>query len=905
MTDVLSRLTAAFADRYAVERELGSGGMATVYLAHDVKHDRKVAIKVMRPELSAILGGERFLRKVQIAAKLNHPHILALHDSGEAEEFLYYVMPYVEGESLREKLNREKQLSIDEAISITKQVGAALDYAHEQGVIHRDIKPENILMYQGEALVADFGIALAVSAAGGTRLTDTGLSLGTPEYMSPEQATGERELDARSDVYSLGAITYEMLVGEPPHTGNTVQAIIAKVVSAEPQPVSRVRHTVPNNVDAAVMGALAKVPADRFESGADFAGALTNPAFALPSVSGQFASAMPSNGVWKRAALGFAATASLLAIVLLWGWLRPDPPLPVTWRGLAFPTGQEPMTPFGSVKPFAFAPDGSWYVYVGPGTAATQLWIKRRGVYEATPVAGTEGAKGPAVSPDGQSIVFTVDGVLRRVLVSGGQSVVLSDSANTGAPTAAWLDDGTVVFNDNQWQLRAVASTGGASPVISEPLRDSGAVGGILTVGKLPSSRAVLIGLCDANCSSVQEVWALDLRTGESKRVLANAVAAEYVPSGHLIAGRYRTEQGLNLSSGVFAVAFDLETLETSGDARNLFEDVSAWAMSKSGTLLMESFGGVGQMLSEAVWVDRNGSVTPIDTTWRFEVGGVTGNYGWLLSPDGSKLAIGLTGGGQGDIWIKELDDGPRSRLTFAESYKTRPRWTPDGRSVMYIGFEATSMIGGIHTIRADGTGSAELVYADRFALAVTVSGTDDWLLIRTGNLQRFDIVGFRPGLDSTAIPLLTGEYDELAPALSSDGRWLAYTSNESGQRQVYVRPFPNVDDGKWPVSLRGGYAPLWAHSGRELFYISPDNEMIAAAVQTEPEFDVTEHRVLFELGPEFVIDLDHTAHDISPDDRRFIMVRRVGSPENPEPQYVIIDNFFELLKQRVGNGND
>ncbi len=200
--------------------------MATVYLAQDLKHDRKVAIKVMRPELSAILGGDRFLREVSITAKLNHPHILALHDSGQVEEFLYYVMPYVEGESLREKLNRDKQLSIEESIEITKSVASALDYAHRHDVIHRDIKPENILLHDGQPVVADFGIALAVTAAGGTRLTETGLSLGTPQYMSPEQATGERELDARSDVYSLGAVTYEMLVGDPPHMGNTVQAII-------------------------------------------------------------------------------------------------------------------------------------------------------------------------------------------------------------------------------------------------------------------------------------------------------------------------------------------------------------------------------------------------------------------------------------------------------------------------------------------------------------------------------------------------------------------------------------------------------------------------------------------------------------------------------------------------------
>jgi serine/threonine protein kinase/tetratricopeptide (TPR) repeat protein len=275
MTDALDRLKTALADRYTIERELGSGGMATVYLAHDVKHDRQVALKVMRPELSAILGGERFLREIRIAAKLNHPHILALYDSGSADGFLYYVMPHVEGESLRAKIEREKQLSIDEAVTLARQVASALDYAHQQGVIHRDIKPENILLHRGEAVVADFGIALAVTAAGGERLTETGLSLGTPEYMSPEQATGSGELDARTDVYSLGAVLYEMVTGEPPQTGATVQAVIAKLLSERPTQPRVVRDSVPEAMDRAIMKALAKVPADRFDSAAQFATTLT------------------------------------------------------------------------------------------------------------------------------------------------------------------------------------------------------------------------------------------------------------------------------------------------------------------------------------------------------------------------------------------------------------------------------------------------------------------------------------------------------------------------------------------------------------------------------------------------------------------------------------------------------
>jgi len=275
MADLLERLTAALADRYAIERELGSGGMATVYLAEDHKHHRHVAVKVLRPELAAVLGGERFLREIAIAAKLNHLHILALHDSGEADGFLYYVMPFVEGESLRAKLAREKQLAIDEAVSLTSQVASALDYAHQQDVIHRDIKPENILLHRGEAVVADFGIALAVTAAGGERLTETGLSLGTPEYMSPEQASGVRDVGARSDIYSLGAVLYEMVTGEPPQRGATVQAVMAKLLSERPTRPRIVRDSVPEAMDRAIIKALAKVPADRFASAGELAAALT------------------------------------------------------------------------------------------------------------------------------------------------------------------------------------------------------------------------------------------------------------------------------------------------------------------------------------------------------------------------------------------------------------------------------------------------------------------------------------------------------------------------------------------------------------------------------------------------------------------------------------------------------
>jgi tetratricopeptide (TPR) repeat protein len=287
-SDQLERFGAALADRYAVERELGRGGMATVYLAEDLKHRRKVAIKVLRPELGAMLGPDRFTREIHIAAGLNHPHIVPLYDSGEAGGLLFYVMPYVRGESLRQKLRRETQLPIEEAIGIARQVASALDHAHAQGLIHRDVKPENILLHEGEAMVTDFGIALAAGAGPSERLTERGLMVGTPAYMSPEQASGEPTLDARSDVYSLGCVLYELLAGEPPYTGPTAQAVMAKRFTDPVPRVRRLRGTVPPAVEQAIMQALARVPADRFASAAAFAAALTassDPQSRSPSVA--------------------------------------------------------------------------------------------------------------------------------------------------------------------------------------------------------------------------------------------------------------------------------------------------------------------------------------------------------------------------------------------------------------------------------------------------------------------------------------------------------------------------------------------------------------------------------------------------------------------------------------------
>src|SRR5687767_2211927 len=317
------QLNAALAGRYEIEREVGQGGMATVYLARDLKHNRHVALKVLSTELAAVMGRERFLSEIEVTANLHHPHLLPLFDSGDAGGLLFYVMPYVEGESLRKRLERERQLSLDDAIHIASAIGSALDYAHRHGVIHRDLKPENILMHEREPLVMDFGIALAVSKAGGSRVTQAGISLGTPQYMSPEQATGDRPIDARSDIYSLGAVTYELIAGEPPHTGSSVQSIMAKVITDRPESLRAQRETVPPHVEEAVMRALAKLPADRFASAADFVAAISGSrSLAVSAQSSQvlYASEVRQLPITpapqplvSRRALAFAAAGVVLA----------------------------------------------------------------------------------------------------------------------------------------------------------------------------------------------------------------------------------------------------------------------------------------------------------------------------------------------------------------------------------------------------------------------------------------------------------------------------------------------------------------------------------------------------------------------------------------------------------------
>jgi len=901
-----SRLIDALVDRYRIERELGQGGMATVYLAEDLKHGRKVAIKVLHPELSAVIGGDRFLAEIKVTANLQHPHILGLIDSGAvplttqdsrltddsrlSTDLLYYVMPFIEGESLRDRLSREKQLPIDSAVRIATEVASALDYAHRHGVIHRDIKPENILLHDGRALVADFGIALAASKAG-SRMTETGMSLGTPHYMSPEQAMGEREITARSDVYALGCVTYEMLTGDPPFTGSTAQAIVARVMTESPRLMVPQRHTIPPRVEAAVLTALEKLPADRFATATDFADALTGTGkggtyartMPLPSSPQAFKPSRPGRAL---PVLAVVTVLSLLAAVFAWSRARGRANQPTTWQYISL---GDSVSPSVHLPAMALSPDGATLV-VRDSSRNGRLWVKRGTALDPVPIPGTERASNPVFSPDGEWIAFVADQKLRKVRPSGGAAITLADSATGLLGGAAWLDEGTLVYVSSGSVLLRVSATGGIDTLVSDSLVLQGGAG-VVYPAALPGARGVLFQVCSSGCV-VMSLHVLDLRTGKQKLLLNEAAQAWYLPSGHIL---YTRRDG-----AAMVAPFDLDRLELTGPAVQALDRVlvtvgfAQLAWSPSGTVIYasrDSGGGENAM----VRVTRDGIMTPIDSAW-------TGRFASAaISPDGRRLAVGAgTGSGGLGIWIKQLDRGPFTRLSFG-GFDRRPVWSPDGRTVAFIRDTlGTSLVAARY---ADGS-RPDTVLARLSQMVQEVEWSRDgrWLVLRTDNGGKGagDLIGVRTSGDTTPVVLVGSPFTELNPAVSPDGRWLAYASNESGRNEVYVRPFPNTSDGRWQASTSGGLQPRWSPDGRELYFLDPASRFIAATVSTSQGFAITDLHSLFDAS-RLISDPVHQSYDVTPDGRAFIFAVPAGQDTTSRaPKLVRVDNWFRDLRTRL-----
>jgi serine/threonine-protein kinase len=862
--DLLDSLRSALAGRYAIERELGAGGMATVYLADDLKHGRKVAVKVLRPELAAALGPNRFPREIRILARLQHPHILPLLDSGEAEGFLFYTMPYIDGESLRQRIDRDGALPMHEAVRITREVADALDYAHRHGVIHRDIKPENILLQDGRPVVADFGIALAVSAAAGGRMTETGLSLGTPHYMSPEQATAEKDLTNRSDIYSLGSVLYEMLTGDPPHVGASAQQIIMKIVTQEAEPVAKLRRSVPPNVSAAVARSLEKIPADRFDSARAFSEALNDPHFR--GRAEMRADDVPTTGDTRsrHALMAALATCMVLLVVAGMSWRRP-PGSGVTSRQRVL-LWQHPLA--GQLDPgigfqanqAAIAPDGSSIVYSDSIDGKYQLMRKRRNQSAATLIAGTEGALAPFFSPDGGSIGYrTPEGKLVRVSVDGGSPNTLADDGDLVSLSSAWLDDGTIVYPGRHSGLRRIDATGGAS----RNFGDTSSSALYLSLVPLPGSRGFLYTRCEGNCAIASAVYAFDFASDSGRLLVPQAAGAAYSPTGQLL---YTPRAG-----GLYAARFDVGRMTLTSSAVPVIENVvpASFTMSGSGSALYSTSPG-GQSPSELDWVARDGSAVPLDSTWHADF------QSPALSPDGRTLAVSVRNATT-QVWLRRAD-GTRQKLTDDGTISWRPSWTAGGRSVLFSsnrrgGQEAFELL----QIPSDASVPAKVLHHHTFSLwEGEVSRDGHWLVVRSDERSGDgNIYGRRLDGDTAFFPMQVDGSQTKQIALSPDGRWIAYSGDGTGRLEIYVAPFP-AGKPALLVSQSGGTEARWSSDGRELFYKSRGwmtSVEIAPGSALRPGLP----KQLFSVSP-YRSAVNRQQYDVSADGRHFIMIRDLAA---------------------------
>jgi len=861
MTSPLARLTAALSRSYRLERELGAGGMATVYLAHDLKHDRKVAIKVLRPELAAVIGAERFLSEIKTTANLQHPHILPLFDSGAADSFLFYVMPFIDGESLRDRLTREKQLPITDAVRIATEVAGALDYAHRHNVIHRDIKPENILLHDGRALVADFGIALAASKAGGSRMTETGMSLGTPTYMSPEQAMGEREITARSDVYALGCVTYEMLLGEPPFTGPTAQAIVAKVMTAEPAAITGQRKTVPPHVEAAVLTALQKTPADRFTSAAQFAEALANPGYATLArlaEHGRPETLAASRRNRLNRWLPWALAASL-ALTSFWLARRGGAGGDATGT-IRFAADLDTAQGFASTSPVMVAPDGRAIIISAQIGQQGVLLMRRLDRLESRVIPGSEGAARAFLSTDGRWLGFVAGNKLMKLPIEGGTPVALADSVGWGGGT--WARDGTIIYSKSyQTGLWRVSSAGGDARLVTTPDSATGELAHWWPQ-LLPDGRHVLFTAYRTPIDRAT-VELLDLTTGSRRAVMQNGVMGRYAASGHLLFAR---------EGSILAVPFDLGKLTVTGAAVVVVDDVAmtysdgfaAYDVSPSGTLVVMPASVAGSRF-QVVEADRRG-------TERLLLASPDRYRNPRFAPDLRRISLDISPArGATDVWVVDPARDSRTRVTTEAASDFAAVWTPDGRELVYM---SERPLFELYRRAADGSRPPELLLGgehDRVLgsistdgrLAVFVlsklTGSDIWTVTLQGtpSPREYLINGFLLG----------------HPVLSPDGHWMGYDSDETGRVEVYLQSFPDPTTAKRQVSTGGGSEPMWTRGGRELVFRRGDSVM---AVAVEPANGSTGTPALLFSGPYFSDPswANSRSYDVSPDGQRFLLLK-------------------------------
>jgi len=909
---------------FEVHGLLGVGGMGEVYRATDTRLGREVAIKILprafNDDPARLL---RFQREARLLASLNHPHIGAIYGLEDAGDVTALVMELVEGEDLSQKIEglraKGSGLPLDEALPIARQIAEALEAAHEQGVVHRDLKPANIkVRTDGTVKVLDFGLAKAVDPTGSSPglttsptlslATQAGVLLGTAAYMPPEQAKG-KTVDKRADLWSFGCVLFEMLTGRRPFEGETISDVLARIIEREPDWTALPAKT-PRSIRTLLRRCLEKDPRRRLDSAA-VARLEIEEASISPTTGDVPPNEVHRGAAWRsRALVAVAVLAAAVVAVGIWAVTRPaqTPPGPVSRFAITLPP---PLPVAFSIndRDVALSADGTRLVYAAGDQA--HLMVRALDQLDAVPLPGIANARAPFLSPDGRWIGFferldegvttgpvTQRTALRKVSVSGGAPLVVCTT--TGASRgASWSPDDSIIFatSDPATGLLRVPAGGGDAEVLTKPDTDRGERDHYFP-SVLPDGRGVLFTITSHGLGN-REVAVLDLKTGRRKTLIRSGSQAEYIDTGHLIYADGGT---------LWAVRFDLSTLNVVGDAAPIVDQVltlgaADFTLSRRGTLVYVPTRT--EKARSLAWVTRNGVAEPISAPPNAYVVP-------RLSPDGTRVALQIRTGDQNsaDIWTWDFDREQLTRLTFGPAAHFGPVWTPAGRQVIFGSrYEKTLAL---HRRAADGTGQDEqLLEGPRQQRANAVSPDGARLVFENETeTAGYDLMLLSLTGTPHVEPLLQTPFDERNASLSPDGRWIAYDSNESGQSQIYVRPFPNVANARYQISTGGGRTPLWSPTGHELFFHNRMS-MMAATVQLTPGFSAGTPRKLFDASS-LVLDGRFTTnggtyrtYDVSRDGQRFLMIREnAGAGDGAAPaSMIVVQNWFEELKAKLAVG--
>jgi serine/threonine-protein kinase len=895
---------------------LGKGGMGEVYRARDTKLKRDVAIKILPDEFARDTDRVgRFQREAEVLASLNHPNIGAIHNLDEYKGSRFLVLELVEGETLAQRISRGP-IPLAEALMIAASICEALEAAHDKGVIHRDLKPANVkITPDGTVKVLDFGLAKGISGANPSPTmtnsptlmsmagTNAGLIMGTASYMSPEQAKG-KPLDRRTDIFAFGCVLFEMLTGQRAFDGEDVPEIMSRILQREPD-WALLPANAPTRIRELLKLCLQKNSKNRRASAADVRididQASAYPGAETPANTGAIPARSNSLGrIFATAGIGLILGAAV--VLAIWApWRAGQPAAPLR---LSTEIGADVSLPINDSSTLALSPDGSMLAFVGEKSGKDQLYIRRLGQLQATPLAGTDGATDPFFSPDGQWIAFFADGKLKKISITGGAAVSLGDAPNDRG--GAWGEDGNIVFTPNNTAptaLQRVSSGGGKA----EPLTT---VGDKQTIHRwpqvLPGGKAVLytadttLGALDSADIIVQT-----LPSGAPKIVQHGGYYARYLPSGHLVYVHEGT---------VFAVTFDLNRLETIGQPTPVIEGLSTssntgrsqFAVSATGTIAYVS-GQTSGFEAPVLWLDHEGKTTALYSK----------PIAWSdpqISPDGKKLAIDMNDGKGRDVWIYEWDRDTLTRFSFGIGNDTKPIWTPDGRRMVFASSRGDKVTQNLYWQFADGTGDVQRLTESKnpqtlgswhpsgkflaFQELRPQSGWDLMILPMEGD----ESTGWKPGKPTVFLgdPLIEQE-----PIFSPDGRWIAYQASESGRIEIYVRPFPGPG-GKWQISTDGGANPMWSRTRNELFYRQlPGNHIMVVSYSVEGNsFKADKPRlwsnrtIQTQPGQRWL--------DLHPDGNRFAVSAAPENLSNDSPDKVVfIFNFFDELRRIARSGKN